>query len=71
MLRVVITGLRNRADLGLMMIVMTFMVGDNAEILCLKVTSNKCFDDSNENAIVVKSKKTGKVVYDTDPFNTT
>jgi hypothetical protein len=47
------------------------MVGDNAEILFLKVTSSKRFDDSNENARAVKLKNTGKVVYDTDPFKTT
>jgi hypothetical protein len=39
MLRVIITALRNRADLILMLIVMTFMVGDNPEILFLKAVS--------------------------------
>jgi hypothetical protein len=67
----VITALRNGGDLGLMVIVMTLMVGDNAEMLFLKVTSSKCFDDSNENARAVKLKNTREVVYDSDPFKTT
>jgi hypothetical protein len=45
--------------------------GDSAEISFLKVTRSKCFDDSNKSGRVVKLKNTGKVVYDTDPFNAT